>query len=90
MRYDMVDKADGGTDMALRVAVGQAIRERRKNWPGGMTLHELARRSGLAVGTLSNYETGRCTPSLEAAMRLANELGIDLNQIARSCQSQPL
>lgn len=42
---------------------------------------ELARRSGMARPNLSNIETGKATPSVSSARRIAEALGTTLDDI---------
>lgn len=54
-----------------------------KQWRAlaGMTQSQLARTAGLAQSTVAHYESGRRVPSLNSARRLADALGILLDQI---------
>lgn len=51
---------------------------RRARRRRGITQAELARRSGVAVSTLSLYENGRREPSVVILGRLLRALGLDL------------
>ena len=53
--------------------VGGQIRSRRQQ--EGLTLVELAERSGLSQPFLSQVENGRATPSMESLYRIATALG---------------
>lgn len=55
---------------------GALLRDARKR--RGLTLDELARRSGVAKSTLSLYENGRQQPSVSALDRLLGALGAEL------------
>lgn len=54
------------------VSVGSTIRERRLG--AGLTLVELAERSGLSQPFLSQVENGRARPSMESLYRIASAL----------------
>ena len=69
--------------MTLAEKVGQMIRQRRTTWPGGMTLKQLSQLTGIGLSTLSEYECGRYTPSLEATVKIADVLYLDLNALTR-------
>jgi transcriptional regulator with XRE-family HTH domain len=47
----------------------------------GLTLQELAERSGLAASTLSKIENGQLSPTFETLLRLADGLGIDVAEL---------
>jgi transcriptional regulator with XRE-family HTH domain len=47
------------------------LRERK-----GVSLRELARRSGLGVATLSRIESGKANPRLNTLLQLADVLGV--------------
>ena len=55
------------------MTVGENIRAKRTRKK--MTLHDLAAECGIAVSTLSRYETGHIDPQLGALTRLAMALG---------------
>jgi transcriptional regulator with XRE-family HTH domain len=48
----------------------------------GLPRAELARRAGVPVSTLRNWENGRGFPSLAAGLRLAGVLGVPVERIA--------
>jgi transcriptional regulator with XRE-family HTH domain len=54
----------------------KATREQR-----GFTLEELAEKAGMHSGRLSEYESGRHTPQLEKAAKLAEVLEIALDEL---------
>lgn len=47
----------------------------------GMTISELARRTGLSRVTITNVENSLVIPSLDTAFLIAKELGKDINEI---------
>ena len=49
-----------------------------------MTLTEVARRSGVAYGTVWNWEKGRCTPSRDSAQLAAVAGTVPLPKVAIS------
>ncbi|MBV2363331.1 helix-turn-helix domain-containing protein [Streptomonospora nanhaiensis] len=63
--------------MGLAVQVGLRLRELRVS--RGLSLSELARRSGVGKGTLSELEGGRRNPTLETLYALTTELGVPLS-----------
>jgi HTH-type transcriptional regulator/antitoxin HipB len=64
-----------------------SLRERRKALK--LTQVEAARRIGIRQGTLSDYERGVKSPSLEMAHRWAQALGADLLVVPRGDAAQP-
>jgi transcriptional regulator with XRE-family HTH domain len=60
------------------VAVGQAIRAMRR---GRMSLQELADRSNVSVGSLSQIENGRGNPSFALLGRIAAALNVEASQL---------
>jgi transcriptional regulator with XRE-family HTH domain len=58
---------------------GEAIRAMRKRV--GLTLTELATRTGLAVSTLSKLETGLVSPSYDKLMLISKGLDIDMAEL---------
>jgi DNA-binding response OmpR family regulator len=70
---------------ALREAVGASIRERRKVL--NLTLDEIARRTGLSLGYLSQLELGRASPSIETLYKLSLTLGVRIGDFFQNIQS---
>jgi transcriptional regulator with XRE-family HTH domain len=66
------------SDLAL------ALRELR----GDLTQAEVAQRAGLSVGTWSRYETERQQPKAAQLSRLAQGLGIGLEDLDRAVEGQ--
>ncbi|WP_201189414.1 helix-turn-helix domain-containing protein [Pseudomonas fluorescens] len=58
------------------LSLGSAIRRHRK--VAGLTQAELGERTGFDPKTISRFETGTYTPSVEALFLLANVLGVKL------------
>lgn len=56
-------------------ALGAALREARKR--AGLTLQELASRTELSIGTLSNIERGGNSPSVRSLRSICRAIGID-------------
>ncbi|WP_445402575.1 helix-turn-helix domain-containing protein [Streptomyces sp. LE64] len=68
-------------DLAADLAadVGARVRELRE--AQGLSLSELARRSTLGKGTLSELESGRRNPTLETLYALTTALGVPLSTV---------
>ena len=68
--------------------VGKRVRERRLR--RGLVIEELARKTGLSKAYISQIETGKASPSLRTAERLAQALEVPLTYLfledALSCQ----
>lgn len=52
----------------------QSLRELR-----GLTQAELGKRAGMAAASISHFETGQRTPSLESLVKLADALGVSVD-----------
>lgn len=70
---------------ALREQIGSAIRERRKGL--GLTLAELAKRTGVSLGYLSQIELGKNSASIETLYRVALGLRIRVADLFQAVQS---
>lgn len=53
-----------------------------------LTQQEAADKSGLIQQTVSDYECGKRTPSLNAACKLAQAFEVTVDEIARAIQEQ--
>lgn len=71
----------------LRHRLGVAIRERRKAL--GLTLAELARRTDISLGYLSQIELGKNSASIELLYRIALGLQIRLAEMFQTLQTSP-
>lgn len=56
--------------------IGANIRKRRES--AGLTVTALARRAGLAKGTVSKIETGKASPPISTLLRIAQAVGAPL------------
>ncbi|MFZ3562504.1 MULTISPECIES: helix-turn-helix domain-containing protein [unclassified Streptomyces] len=65
--------------MGLGDEVGRRLKRLRED--SGLSLSELARRSGVGKGTLSELETGRRNPTLETLYALTTALGRPLSAV---------
>jgi len=63
------------------VAVGPRVRALRE--AGGMSLRDLAERSGVSAPMLSQVERGETSPTLQVAARIAAGLQLRLSQLLR-------
>ncbi len=73
------------SEEALRESLGTAIRERRKGLR--LTLAQMADRTGISLGYLSQIELGKNSASIETLYRICLALGIkmaELFQVVRS------
>ena len=62
-----------------RASLGERLRHIRKQ--NGWTLAEVARRSGIAISTVSKIERGLMSPSYQRFMQLADGLGVDVSEL---------
>ena len=49
----------------------------------GLSMHELARRAGLAQASISNLEAGKREPTWETVTRLASALGVSTERFRK-------
>jgi DNA-binding NtrC family response regulator len=73
------------SEEALREQLGAAIRERRKSL--GLTLAEMAKRTNVSLGYLSQIELGKNSASIETLYRIALGLRVRLADLFQSMQS---
>ncbi|HZE38512.1 MAG TPA: XRE family transcriptional regulator [Stackebrandtia sp.] len=64
-----------------RAAAALAANLRRLRGDAGISLSELARRSGIAKGTLSQLESGIGNPTIETVFSLSNGLGVPVSSL---------
>src|SRR6478609_3564394 len=69
------------TDPADPVAIGRRVRALREGM--GLSLRELALRSGVGAATLSQVERGESSPTIAVAARIAEGLELTLSQLLR-------
>jgi CheY-like chemotaxis protein len=72
------------SETALREALGQAIRERRKTL--GLTLAQMAQRTGVSLGYLSQIELGKNSASIETLYRISLGLGLKMSDLFLTIQ----
>ena len=73
------------SEAALREMLGAAIRERRKAL--GLTLADMAKRTNVSLGYLSQIELGKNSASIETLYRIALGLRIRVADLFRSVQA---
>jgi len=72
------------SEEALRESLGQAIRERRKGL--GLTLAQMAARTDVSLGYLSQIELGKNSASIETLYRICLALGIKMADLFQAVQ----
>ena len=72
------------SESALREALGNAIRERRKAL--SLTLAQMAQRTNVSLGYLSQIELGKNSASIETLYRISLGLGIKMSDLFQSVQ----
>ena len=72
------------TEDALRETLGGAIRERRKAL--GLTLAQMAARTDVSLGYLSQIELGKNSASIETLYRICLALGIRMSDLFQAVQ----
>jgi DNA-binding response OmpR family regulator len=73
------------SEQALRESLGSAIRERRKAL--GLTLAQMAQRTSVSLGYLSQIELGKNSASIETLYRISLGLGVKMADLF--CTIQP-
>lgn len=84
--YAVPRKQTGSQSTDIEVPVPEEMLEfpdrlRRVRKDAGLTQQELAARSGVAQGQISNYEKRRRWPSAAAVVRLAAALGVSTDRL---------
>jgi CheY-like chemotaxis protein/DNA-binding XRE family transcriptional regulator len=72
------------SEEALRESLGGVIRERRKGL--GLTLAQMAQRTGVSLGYLSQIELGKNSASIETLYRISLGLGMKMAELFQSVQ----
>jgi CheY-like chemotaxis protein len=72
------------SESALRESLGASIRERRKAL--GLTLAQMAQRTGVSLGYLSQIELGKNSASIETLYRISLGLGIKMSELFQTIQ----
>lgn len=72
------------SETALRESLGNAIRERRKSL--GLTLAQMAQRTGVSLGYLSQIELGKNSASIETLYKISLGLGIKMADLFQTIQ----
>ncbi len=72
------------SETALKEALGNAIRERRKAL--GLTLAQMAQRTGVSLGYLSQIELGKNSASIETLYRISLGLGVKMAELFQTLQ----
>jgi DNA-binding response OmpR family regulator len=73
------------SEEALRESLGTAIRERRKAL--GLTLAQMARRTNVSLGYLSQIELGKNSASIETLYRISLGLGVKMAELFQAVQT---
>jgi DNA-binding response OmpR family regulator len=72
------------SEAALRESLGSAIRERRKAL--GLTLAQMAQRTNVSLGYLSQIELGKNSASIETLYRISLGLGVKIADLFQTIQ----
>jgi transcriptional regulator with XRE-family HTH domain len=83
---DHVDStADSTADSGLSRYLGHTIRDLRQKY--GLTIAEVAEKTGISRGMLSKIENALTATSLETLVKIANALGVSLSTLFRHYNS---
>ena len=72
---------DDKTRAKICEKTARLLREQRESL--GLSMNEVARRTGLAQQTISFVERGMRMPTLDTLLRIASALDIDLSEVLR-------
>lgn len=72
------------SEVALRESLGQAIRDKRKAL--GLTLAQMAQRTNVSLGYLSQIELGKNSASIETLYRISLGLGVKIADLFQAVQ----
>src|SRR5438105_12306969 len=75
------------SESALRESLGAAIRERRKAL--SLTLAQMAQRTNVSLGYLSQIELGKNSASIETLYRISLGLGVKMAELFQTVQASP-
>lgn len=78
--------ADRPPDAAVAWVIARRVREYRDEL--GLTLRQLAERSGISKGMLSKVENAQASPSLDTLVRLATALSVPLTSLFRGLEEE--
>lgn len=73
------------SEEALRESLGNVIRERRKAL--GLTLAQMAQRTSVSLGYLSQIELGKNSASIETLYRISLGLGVKISDLFQTVQA---
>jgi CheY-like chemotaxis protein len=73
------------SEEALRESLGAVIRERRKGL--GLTLAQMAQRTNVSLGYLSQIELGKNSASIETLYRISLGLGVKIADLFKTVQT---
>jgi DNA-binding response OmpR family regulator len=73
------------SESALKEALGNAIRDRRKLL--GLTLSQMAQRTGVSLGYLSQIELGKNSASIETLYKISLGLGLKMSELFQTVQN---
>ncbi len=76
------------SEEALRLSLGNAIRERRKGL--GLTLAQMAQRTSVSLGYLSQIELGKNSASIETLYRISLGLGVKMADLFSTIQPRTI
>ncbi len=74
------------SEQALRESLGNGIRERRKAL--GLTLAQMAQRTNVSLGYLSQIELGKNSASIETLYRICLALGMKMSELFQAVQGK--
>jgi transcriptional regulator with XRE-family HTH domain len=73
--------------MSKRVQVSFAENLHRLRTEAGLSQMELCRKSGISIDSLRNWEQGRVLPRIDAVVKLASALGVQVDALTKSMAS---
>ena len=84
----MADVTTGSVGRARRVALGQRLRQLRE--ARGLTQEELAEQAGMHRAVPGHYERGDREPGISQVWRLADALGVTIQELLDGVEHPPV
>lgn len=59
---------------------------RKKRIESGLSQRNLAKKSGVCINTIGNFERSLSVPRLKTVVRISNVLGIEMSDLVNECE----
>jgi transcriptional regulator with XRE-family HTH domain len=68
----------------IKLALSEALAKRNKRENDDMSLNQLAKETGIARQTLTNWENGESLKTLNHILKLSEFLGVDMKDLIKT------